>query len=429
MRRPAQTALALCLTAIAALVLNVGAAFGASGDRVVTFTREAAETQSSERTWFVVTGRTTFEDDEAEEIEIPELPSSLPRDSFGRLQLLHSAGLALEASTLEEALRELELPFMFAGVEQWRVNLTTPDGAAADPRLWNVGMESPLHDENSMRVLLGRAAWAASERGTMADDVAHWQSLVPAWAEDVRATLAKQGIPFSVELLASPGIELLDTAKPLFSKGAHPPSLFGLGVMQAGEGAFLRSMGADELMREVWPMYYRYYHRAAGAAAPAELAGGLTFGVVQTEACAEKTANGCINGVRYVPSPMQRTSAYMRWLAYGQPGSSEGALNGVVTDPTIGVGYNPLTGALVNVGGGSGYKNMWLDLIVKGIIKPDHFITPWNDVVTGGLNSIVASAGVLQDPSIWFAGQYAPYAPQNLAPEVLARYAVLVSGT
>lgn len=431
MRRPSRAALVLVLATCAALALQAGAASAApkSGGSVVTFDRATAAAPATERTWFVVTGRTTFEEDEAEDIEIPELPTSLPGDSYGRLQLLHSAGLALEASTLEEALQELELPFMFAGREQWVMNLSSPDGAAAEPRLWNVSMENPLYDESSLRILLGRAAWAAEERGTMADDVAYWQSLVPEWAPEVRDLLADRGIPFSVELLASPEIEIHDLAKPLFPKNSHPDSLFGLGVLQSGENAFLRSMGADELMSDIWPLYYRYHHRPAGAPVPDDLKAGLTFGGVVAEPCSENTANGCINGIRYRHSPVRESAPYMRWLAYGMPGvTGDGQHNGYVVDAKTGYAYNPTTGEFFKVHDAKGYSAMWLDLLQTGKLKPEYFITPWRDVVMDGLGSRIASAGYLQDPSIWFSGQYAPYAPDKLPEAVRDRYIALVKG-
>lgn len=435
MRRTARTALALGLTVGAALALTAGAALAApkSGEEVVTFTRASGSASATERTWYIVTGRTTFEEDDAEEVEIPELPSDLPTDPVGRLQLLHSAGVALDASTLQEALIDLELPFMFAGREQWVRNLTTPDGAASDPRLWNVSMESILTDENSLRVLLGRAAWSAENRGTMAEDLAYWETLVPEWAPEVRDALAAEGFPFSVELLASPEIEIYDLAKPLFGKGAAPDSLFGLGVLQSGENAFLRSMGADELMREIWPFYYRYHHRPAGAPVPDDLRAGLTFGTVIAEACTNADPlhpeNGCINGVRYERTPIMKTDAYMRWLAYGMPGvTGDGQHNGYVVDGHTGYGYNPLTGEFFQVYDASGYSAMFLELLQTGQLQPGYFMTPWRDVVMDGLGSRIAAAGYLQDPSIWFSGQYAPYAPDKLSDEVRARYLLLVQG-
>jgi hypothetical protein len=435
MRRTA-TAFILGLAACAALALTAGAAMAApKSGAVVTFTRAKASTApATARTWYIVTGRTTFgEDEEAEDVQIPELPSNLPADSFGRLRLLQSAGLALDASTLEEAMRDLELPFMFAGREQWVTNLTTPDGAAADPRLWNVSMENIFTDENSLRVLLGRAAWSAENRGAMADDVAYWETLVPDWAPKVRDQLAAQGYPFSVELLASPEVEIRDLSKPLFAKGAAPDSLFGMGVLQSGENAFLRSMGADEVMSEIWPLYYRYHHRPAGAPVPDDLKAGLTFGTVIAEACTNADPkvpeNGCINGIRYKHTPVMSSNSYMRWLAYGFPGADgDGQHNGYVVDSGTGYGYNPTTGAFFQVYETSGYQSMWLELLQTGQLQPGYFITPWRDVVMDGLGSRIASAGYLQDPSIWFSGQYAPYAPDKLSADVRARYLTLVQG-
>jgi hypothetical protein len=426
--RHAKAFLALSLVTCTAVLLAAGPAAAAPEEgRVVTFNRTASA-PANERTWYVVTGRTTFDEDDAGDVTIPTLPTSLPRDAAGRLQLLQSAGLALDASTLEEALHELQLPFMFAGREQWVRNLTTADGAGGDPRLWNVTMENPITEENSLRILLGRASWAASERGTMADDVAYWESLVPDWAPEVRDQLAAEGYPFSLELLASPEVQF-DRSQPLFAKGSHPASLFGLGVLQSGENAFLRSMGADNVLLELWPLYYRYHHRAAGAPVPDDLKAGLTFGTVIAESCPEQTADGCINGLRYRHTAVMDTDAYKAWTAYGMPGSEgDGQHNGYVVDSLTGWAYNPTTGEFFQAYEVDTFQSRWLEMLQNGSLQPSYFITPWEEVVSGGLGSRIAAAGFLRDPSIWFSGPYAPYAHDLLPEGALDRYKTLVAG-
>jgi hypothetical protein len=424
--RHAKAFLALSLVTCTAVLLAAGPAAAAPQEgRVVTFNRAATWAAPTERTWYVVTGRTTFDEDDTGEYEIPTLPTDLPAGTAGRLELLQSAGLALDAGTLEEALQELELPFMFAGREQWVRNLTSTDGAAADSRLWNVSMQSPLEDESSLRILLGRAAWATDERGTMADDVAYWESLVPDWAPDVRDQLAADGYPFSLELLASPEVQF-DRSKPLFQKGSNPSSLFGLGVLQSGESAFLRSMGADQVLLELWPLYYRYHHRAAGAPVPDDLKAGLTFGTVIQESCDEETANGCIDGIRYRRSAVMDTFAYGAWSAYGMPGVIDGpAGNGFILDDLTGWAYNPTTGDFKKVLDVDSPHSRWLDELMNRL-QPGYFNMAWEDVVLNGVPRISA-AGFLKDPSIWFSGPREAYAPDLLPEGQLDRYRTLVA--
>lgn len=428
MRRPAKAALAIILVTCAALALQAGVASAAQSGKsgaVVVFTRNPVVSPSnSTRVWSVFRGTLGEAEGDGSDMQIPNLPTSLPSDSYGRLALLHAAGVATDADTLAAAMNELELPFMFAGREQWVLNLSTPDGAATDPRLWNVSMESPVHDENSMRILLGRAAWAISERRTMADDVAYWESLVPKWAPKVRDDLAAKGIPFSVELLASPEVEIYDAGKPLFPKNTHPVSMFQLGSYEAGENAFLRSTSAEELMEAIYPMYYRIHHRPAGMPMPDDLQPGLTFGNILREACSENTANGCINGVRYRHSPVMYTDAYLRWVAYGTPGDPDH--NGYVLDWQTGWAYNPLTGQFFKADDpGNPWRAQWLGWFQTGAVKPDYFAMPWEDVVMNGLNSPISAAGLLQDPSIWFSGPRERFAPDKIDSNTKARYLAL----
>jgi len=330
--------------------------------------------------------------DATEEIVSP--PASLPQDDAGRLALLQQAGLATGATSLQDALTQLELPFMFAGREQWVQNLTNADGErGGDPRLWNVTMESPVHDQSALNLLLGRAHDALANGRTLADDLAYWQTLVPEWAPRVRDQLESQGIPFSVELIASPEINLTDPSKPLFEQGSAPTSLHGLGVEQAGEGTFLRSLSAEELMTQLWPLAYRYHHRPAGAPVPQGFEAGLTFGspVLRPDGT-------------YQRSPVMATDAYKRWAALGFPGDP--TQNGVVSGPR-GTSYNPLLGTgKATIGGGITASSP-------------------RDVVISSLG-VIGAAAMLGDPSIYFGGERAPYTPANLSQDTLDRLRALM---
>ena len=321
-------AIALLLLAGAVVAGPAGAtpsSGGEDGGAVITFSRTAPA--DLVRIWHVLGERATLDDaedefpegydesDTASEDEddwVPpdyDLPSSLPESEYERVRILQAAGLT-GGGTLQDALRDLELPFMFAGREQWVKNVSG-EGVQDDPRLWDVSMQSVVHEVHAQRLLFGRTLASDEYRGPQAahDDLSYWQTLVPEWAPRVRDALAAQGIPFAVELLSSPQINLYDPSKPLFPKGDSPTSLFQLGSLQEGENAFLRSLSAEELMLEVWPDYWRYYHRPAGAPVPDDLRAGMTFG------SPVRLADGT-----YLRSPVMSEDSYMRWLAYGYPG-------------------------------------------------------------------------------------------------------------
>jgi hypothetical protein len=347
---------------------------------------------------------------------VNDLPASLPQDDAGRLDLLHQAGLATDASSLQDALKELELPFMFAGREQWVENLQRSDGAGdPDPKLQNVAMESIVHDKNALNLLLGRAHDAVVNGTSLADDFSYWQTLVPDWAPGVRDQLEAQGIPFSLELLSSPEINLTDPSKPLFPADAQPVSLAQLGVHQAGERAFLRSLSAQELMTQIWPLYYQYYHRPAGAPVPAGMEAGLTFGSPVTG------SDG-----KLVRSPIMDTEVYKRWAAYGQPGTDGG---GWITDEVYGIRWNPLTGEVKTFGSSDGSgpfagKRRLLQQILGGKASAANFpSTSYSEGILSLLGSRVAAAAAANDPSIYFAGPLAEYA--NMPDDVLARFKAL----
>jgi hypothetical protein len=340
--------------------------------------------------------------------------ASLPQDEAGQLSLLKRAGLAGPGTaSLAEALRELELPFMFAGREQWVRNLARSGDEVVEPALRNVSMESPVSDPNALRLLLGRARQAVSNGRDLAGDVSMWKSLVPEWAERVRDELSAQGVPFSIELLSSPEINLHDPSKPLFAAGANPSSLAGLGANQAGESAFLRSLSAEELLTQVWPLYWQYHHRAAGAPVPPGFEAGLTFG------SSVQRPDGT-----FVRSPVMETDAYKRWAALGFPGDP--TQNGVVRG-AHGSSYNPLLGT-GEPGRGIGALATSL---VSGQLRPEHlapFASDWGpnrDLVISTLG-IIGAAAFLQDPSVYFSGPREQYDPAHLDEATKARMLALM---
>lgn len=355
------------------------------------------------------------ETDGAGGAESLEVSPSLPQDDAGRLALLQQAGLATGAATLQEALAELELPFMFAGREQWVQNLGRPDGAEGiDPRLENVTMESVLTEPNALNLLLGRAQDAVENGRSMADDVTYWQSLVPEWAPGVRDRLAAQGIPFSVELLSSPELNLTDPSKPLFGPNDSPKSLFGLGVDQAGERSFLRSLSAEELMTQVWPLYYQYYHRPAGSPPPAGFEAGLTFG------SPVQGANGT-----FIRSPIMSTDVYQRWAAYNQPGTPGG---GLVNDDSLGLHWDPLGGNVTYsppTMPGPAQRRGMLEAVRTGQLTASQFAGPWSDMLLSLLGSRAAAAAISGDAGLYFAGPIAAFAPDRLGADTTARFETL----
>ncbi len=352
MKRPITSVIALSLIGVAAFTAQAGATPASDeGGAVITFARASASTPASGRVWYVV-GRDALgsgqddtppagwdpsvpaEDDDPNYAgndqwvdDGYDLPASLPDSEYGRLQILQAAGLA-SGGSYEAALQQLELAFMFAGREQWVRNVSGV-GVEDEPALWDVSMESVRSEPNAERLLLGRTIAVEEERGLQAvhDDLSYWESLVPAWAPRVRDELAARGIPFSVELLASPELNLTDPSKPLFPKNTTPTSLFQVGVLQRGERAYLRSLTAEELMLQVWPAYWRYYHRPAGAPVPDDLRAGLTFGSPVR-----------LDDGTYLRSPLMSSDSYLRWLAYGYPGDRVDPKAGGLLDGIDGFG-------------------------------------------------------------------------------------------
>lgn len=350
-----------------------------------------------------------------EGVDSVDLPPGLPQDDAGRLALLQAAGVGTGATSLQEALADIELPFMFAGREQWLQNLARPDGQEGiDAKLQNVTMESVLDEPNALNLLLGRAHDAIENGRNMADDVAYWKSLVPDWAPRVRDQLASQGVPFSVELLASPELNLTDPSKPLFGASDTPSSLVGLGVHQRGERAFLRSLSAEELMTQLWPLYHQYFHRPAGSPPPPGFEAGMTFG------SPVRNADGT-----FTRSPVMESEVYKRWAAYNQPGVEGG---GVIRDTSLGLTWNPFTGEATVSGGGHSTAQQMLEQLLSGQIRKQHFPNgDWSQNVLDLVGSRAAAAAVLGDPSFYFAGPLSGYGPGGLDQTVKDRFAALTS--
>src|SRR3990167_4711956 len=207
----------------------------------------------------------------------------------------------------DKRVKELEVGFVFAGIEQWRRNLSG-DTISERKEAWltNVSYQNPSYDP-STRELLENSMALFRKRRKAAMIEAKRAALVPDWAPAVRNMLDAQGIPFTGDLISSPEIDLSGVA-PLYPKGARPVSLFSLTGFQAGESGFYRSLNFVELMVEIFPLYWRYYHRPAGAPVPPEMIAGFTFGspVLMPDGT-------------YLRSPVMSTAAYERWSAAGQP--------------------------------------------------------------------------------------------------------------
>ena len=185
-------------------------------------------------------------------------------------------------TSLDEAMNALALPVGFGMNEQWNRNVSGRGGEDLPPHLRNMAGSDIRYDPTSWAQAFGGFMEAGPEGGK--ERLAELQKLVPEWAATVDKALQGQvdinregqtGIPFGFELLRDPSINLKGGSQPLFS-GEYPGSLSQLTFGQEGEGDFLRTASAEELMRDLWPIYHAQYNRPAGSAAPFEA--GLSFG-------------------------------------------------------------------------------------------------------------------------------------------------------
>lgn len=174
----------------------------------------------------------------------------------------------------EPQIKRLELGFIFAGIQQYRRNLTgNLINAKAEPWLTNVSFQNPRYDPPT-RVLLENSMEDFRAHRKAKRVLVERNKLIPLWAPMVRAKLDEQKIPFTGDLLWSPEINL-DGVSPLYGPGVRPISLFNLTMGQQGESDFYGSINAIELMMTIFPLYWRYYHRPANSPAPWP---GVTFG-------------------------------------------------------------------------------------------------------------------------------------------------------
>lgn len=229
------------------------------------------------------------------------------KDPAKLAKLFHMAGFT---GSVQDILKQLDLAGSFAGAEQFRQNVTGQQGnVAANDYLQNVDTLSASSNMNTLRRYVNEMV-DDLENGR--DPQAKWakrQALVPAWAPPVYDELKAKNIPWSTELFTSPSINYSDPSKPLFAQGQHPASLIGLTGLQQGEESVYRGASAAELMSQMYPAYYAYAHRPAGAPVPAGLEAGMTLGSPVLG------PNG-----QYTRSPLASTSLYQRNQALGEPG-------------------------------------------------------------------------------------------------------------
>lgn len=365
-----------------------------------------------------------------------------PKTEEAKLLLLN-ASFGLNASSVEEVLEEVELARQFAQREQWVTNLNNDNAkVAANTHLQNLNWDSSDPEKN-LNYLFGVVSQAIEDNGVaggfeqVISDFEKQKELVPEWAPEVKEQLNAQGVPFRVELLMSPEINLYDPSKPLFPEGSNPTSLFSLGSLQSGENAYLRGLSAEELMLQLSPLVDAYSHRPAGAPVPEGLEGGLTFGGGTWVECSENTQNGCINGKKLQRSAVTDTDSYTRWTALGQPGSKGvGQSNGTVTNSVSGWVYVPLTGEFYDGGtdgvfGGSqiqSHQRSMIEKFMNGTFQPSHFMTPWREVVEAFIVSRTDVAGYLQDPSHYFTGVYEKHNPANMGQDARDRMLAMIYG-
>lgn len=170
-----------------------------------------------------------------------------------------------------------DVPFAFAGLQQYRLNMAGIDLPDAYTDVTYASLNWNLErSKQARRLFVNRAG---ERKAKSKADLAEWQKFlyesgVAEWIDDVLEKLDDQGVPLGVELLTSPEINLR-RGEPLFAEGESPQSLLPFQVNQAGEREVLQRMSVDELVGELWKHQYRFNHRPAGAPAPPEYADGF----------------------------------------------------------------------------------------------------------------------------------------------------------
>lgn len=331
-------------------------------------------------------------------------------------EVLRAAGFT---GTLDEMKRDALVSWQYGGLKQYIANLS---GSREDVRnsawMQNVGM---TNDENAWLNIVNQITGDISAGK---DPSVVWGERYSRMTEEMPYLLTaydklvEQGIPFSVELLADPSLNLTDPNKPLFDFGtAHPTSLDQLTGFQAGEEAYYAGLTAEELLTQVYPLYSQYYNRPAGTAPPDNLAGGLTFG-------GYNPVTGAVGGA-IRENPSQANDLYMRAMSYGMLDPEHWGRVGGDAGP-----FGPASEYYPLLNTGTAYPsnpNMgrWSQALQGGEIQPGYFYDEqaYNDLamMTFGRIGMAAFTG---DPSYWFAGQYAPYA--NIDEATRNRYSSLM---
>lgn len=324
-------------------------------------------------------------------------------------------GLGGYSGSLDEMLQQALLGSSFGAVDRWRINQTGEgeQNPSTESSSYALDMNELQRIVGSIQrdLRLGRpAGQLAQQRG----------QFVPDWAPETfgqivgsegildklrQAQKDKTGLGFDLSYLASPGINLSDPTQLLFDPRSNPQSLLGATGGGAGERGFLSTLGAQEFMTQILPKLRAAFNQGAGEQNP--YGGMLTLG-------SYNDMTGEIGG------PMRAADSYKRWTAYGQPGNDMDAYDGVESGA-----YNPFTGAY-NYAQRPGPFGLLPNQIMSGQVRPEHFFpfepswAPNQDLLLTLLGRGV-TAGFLQDPSIWFSGPYAPYAPGQIGEDAYAR--------
>ena len=172
------------------------------------------------------------------------------------------------------------VPFALAGLQQYRLNMAGEGGDKLPPAFTDVTY-APLNwdlkrSRQARQLFQNRAA---DRRKTSRDDLKLWNGLmestgVAKWIDDVLEELDDQGVPFGIELLTSPEVNLSNKG-PLYD-GDVPQSLM---PVAGNNREMLRHVPVAKLMTTVWPLQYRFNHRPAGEPAPPGFEDGLEAAV------------------------------------------------------------------------------------------------------------------------------------------------------
>lgn len=174
-----------------------------------------------------------------------------------------------------------DVPFAFAGLQQYRLNMTGQGGDSLPPAYRDVTyapLNWDLRRSRQARQLFQNRAEARKKKSQ--GDLKVWNDFldssgVSKWIDDVLEELDDQGVPFGVELLTSPGVNLSNSG-PLYEGDDLPQSLM---PVAGNNRETLRHVPVARLMTVAWPLQYRFNHRPAGAPAPPGFEDGLETAV------------------------------------------------------------------------------------------------------------------------------------------------------